>query len=153
MLKVRLEKEFITAERPSFSLDVDFSVESRIAVLFGPSGSGKTTILRLIAGMLTPASGKIEVGGAVYFDSAAGVNLPIQKRRVGFVFQDYLLFPHLTAAENVAYGIAAGHSSWREKKFSERLDSRWEGIGSTRQLDRTSMCIRSLLPSEAQQYL
>jgi molybdate transport system ATP-binding protein len=121
-MRVRLEKEFTAEQRPSFSLDVDFSVDGGIAVLFGPSGSGKTTILRLIAGMLTPACGKIEVGDAGYFDSAAGVNLPIQKRRVGFVFQDYLLFPHLTAAENVAYGIAAGDSTTRRERVHQLLD-------------------------------
>jgi molybdate transport system ATP-binding protein len=73
--------------------------------LFGQSGSGKTTTLRTIAGIVTPDSGRISIGGHIYFDSATGVNLSIQKRRVGYVFQDYALFPHMTAEQNVAYGI------------------------------------------------
>ena len=72
---------------------------------FGQSGSGKTTTLRAIAGIVTPDSGKISIGEEIYFDSARGVNLSIQKRRVGFVFQDYALFPHMTAEQNVAFGI------------------------------------------------
>jgi molybdate transport system ATP-binding protein len=73
--------------------------------LFGQSGSGKTTTLRAIAGIVTPDAGRISSGAAVYFDSATGKNLSIQKRRVGYVFQDYALFPHLTGEQNVAYGI------------------------------------------------
>lgn len=75
--------------------------------MFGQSGSGKTTTLRAIAGIVTPDSGCISVGDEIYFDSATGTNLSIQKRRVGYVFQDYALFPHLTAEQNVAYGIKA----------------------------------------------
>lgn len=73
--------------------------------MFGQSGSGKTTTLRAIAGIVTPDSGRINIAEEVYFDSATGANLSIQKRRVGYVFQDYALFPHLTAEQNVAYGI------------------------------------------------
>jgi molybdate transport system ATP-binding protein len=73
--------------------------------LFGQSGSGKTTTLRTIAGIITPDSGRISIADDIYFDSATGVNLSIQKRRVGYVFQDYALFPHMTAEQNVAYGI------------------------------------------------
>lgn len=94
------------AER-SFLLDVEFSVPDGVTILFGPSGAGKTTCLRSIAGIVTPGEGRIRLGERVFFDSAAGVNLPMQQRRVGYVFQDYLLFPHLTAEQNVAYGIRA----------------------------------------------
>ena len=73
--------------------------------MFGQSGSGKTTTLRAIAGIVTPDTGRISIGEEVYFDSATGKNLSIQKRRVGYVFQDYALFPHMTAEQNVAYGI------------------------------------------------
>jgi len=73
--------------------------------LFGQSGSGKTTTLRAIAGIVTPDSGRISIAEEIYFDSATGANLSIQKRRVGYVFQDYALFPHMTAEQNVAYGI------------------------------------------------
>src|SRR5262245_9089763 len=94
-----------------FRLDVEFTAPSGVTILFGPSGSGKTTCLRAVAGIVTPDEGRISLDGRVYFDSASGVNLPIQQRHVGFVFQDYLLFPHLTAEQNVAYGIRAEENS------------------------------------------
>lgn len=122
MLNVSLAKEFRTNGYVSFSLDAGFSLESGIAVLFGPSGSGKTTILRLVAGALTPDAGRVELNGSVYFDSTAGVNLPIQKRRIGFVFQDYLLFPHLTAIDNVSYGIAGGRAKTRRERALQLLE-------------------------------
>jgi molybdate transport system ATP-binding protein len=107
MLDVTISKQFASNGRAGFALDATFTADQGITVLFGASGSGKTTTLRSIAGMVTPDAGKISLGDSVYFDSAARVNLAMQKRRVGFVFQDYLLFPHLTAAENVAYGAKA----------------------------------------------
>jgi molybdate transport system ATP-binding protein len=84
---------------------VKFTAPAGITILFGPSGSGKTTTLRAIAGIITPDAGRIRVGNEVYFDSASGANLSIQSRRIGYVFQDYALFPHMTAEENIAYGI------------------------------------------------
>jgi molybdate transport system ATP-binding protein len=104
MLNVAIKKQFASNGRAGFALDAAFTARQGITVLFGASGSGKTSTLRSIAGMVTPDAGRILLGDSVYFDSAARVNLAMQKRRVGFVFQDYLLFPHLTAAENVAYG-------------------------------------------------
>ena len=88
-----------------FTLNVSFVAEGGITVLFGPSGSGKTTTLRAIAGIIKPDHGKIVVGEQTYFDSDTRVNISIQQRRIGYVFQDYALFPHLTAEQNVAYGI------------------------------------------------
>jgi molybdate transport system ATP-binding protein len=76
-----------------------------ITVLFGPSGCGKTTILRCIAGIETPGAGAIRAGRDTWFDSAAGVNLPPQRRRIGYVFQEQALFPHLTVRANIAYGL------------------------------------------------
>jgi molybdate transport system ATP-binding protein len=122
MLRVHLKKQFKTGGRVSFMLDASFVVQQGIAVLFGPSGSGKTTILRSIAGLVNPDDGKIELGSQVYFDSAAGINLPIQKRRVGFVFQDYLLFPHLNALQNVGYGIRSVSSSERRDRARHVLE-------------------------------
>jgi molybdate transport system ATP-binding protein len=89
----------------SFTLDVAFRASDGITILFGQSGSGKTTTLRAIAGIVTPDKGRISIGDEIYFDSKTGKNLSIQKRRVGYVFQDYALFPHMTAEQNVAYGI------------------------------------------------
>jgi molybdate transport system ATP-binding protein len=77
-----------------------------VTVLFGPSGSGKTTVLRAIAGLDRPDEGVVRFAGETWFDSAAGVFLPPQRRGVGFLFQDYALFPHLSVAANVGYGVA-----------------------------------------------
>ena len=122
MLNAKIKKEFRTNGRVSFSLDASFVVRQGIGVLFGPSGSGKTTILRSIAGIAVPDEGRIELGEHIYFDSEKGINLPIQRRRVGFVFQDYLLFPHLTAAQNVAYGIGSATPKGRRDRALELLD-------------------------------
>ncbi|HEU0175841.1 MAG TPA: ABC transporter ATP-binding protein [Blastocatellia bacterium] len=104
-----------------FRLDVNFTAPSGVTILFGPSGSGKTTCLRAVAGIVTPDEGRISLDERLYFDSASGVNLPIQRRRVGFVFQDYVLFPHLTAEQNVAYGIrTAGDASQSKAAKRER---------------------------------
>src|SRR4030095_3712085 len=92
----------------AFRLDVEFNAPRGVTILFGPSGSGKTTCLRAVAGIITPDEGRISLDERLYFDSASGVNLPIQRRRVGFVFQDHVLFPHLTAEQNVSYGIRDG---------------------------------------------
>ncbi len=99
--------------RPEFEIDSDWSIasESAVTVLFGPSGSGKTSLLRLIAGLDRPDSGRIQFRGAVWFDSAAGACLPPQQRRAGFLFQDYALFPHLTVAQNVAFAADREHAA------------------------------------------
>ncbi len=91
-----------------FPIEVAFAVAGgEVLALIGPSGSGKSTILRLIAGLLRPDAGRIVSGGDVWFDAGAGIDLSPQARRSGFVFQDYALFPHMTAAGNVA--AALGH--------------------------------------------
>jgi molybdate transport system ATP-binding protein len=100
VLKVKVKKSF-----PGFSLEVDFSVNEEILAILGPSGSGKTMTLKCIAGLLPPDEGHIELNGKVLFDSASRINLPPQQRKIGFVFQNYALFPHLTVNENTAYGI------------------------------------------------
>jgi molybdate transport system ATP-binding protein len=88
-----------------FDLDVAFTLQPGINVLFGPSGSGKTCILQLLAGIDRPDSGRIVLGDRALFDSSRGLDLPPQQRRVGYVFQHLALFPHLTAAQNVMYGL------------------------------------------------
>ena len=104
-MHVDFRKRLASDKSGSFSLDVTFSAGDGITILFGPSGSGKTTTLRIIAGVATPDQGRIIVGDQTYFDSQARIDLSVQKRRVGYVFQDYALFPHLTAEQNVVYGI------------------------------------------------
>ncbi|HLG89594.1 MAG TPA: molybdenum ABC transporter ATP-binding protein [Alphaproteobacteria bacterium] len=114
-----------------FSLDAVFQAEGRIVGLFGPSGSGKSTILRLIAGLLRPDSGHIAVAGHVVFDSKTGVDLPARRRHVGLVFQDGLLFPHLSVRQNLLYGAWA-----RGKRSGLQLDGTIEILGIGHLLDR-----------------
>jgi molybdate transport system ATP-binding protein len=97
-----------------FQLDVAFEAGNETLVLFGHSGSGKSVSLATVAGLLRPESGRIEIGGRTVFDSAEGIDLPPQRRNVGYVVQQLALFPHLTAAQNIAYGLV--HSSTRERR-------------------------------------
>ncbi len=87
-----------------FVLDAAFTLDASAAALLGPSGSGKTTILSVTAGLRRPDAGRVRLGGDVLFDSAAGVCLPPEARGVGYVFQDHLLFPHLSVRDNLLYG-------------------------------------------------
>lgn len=98
----------------SFSLAVDFRVPGDLAVLFGPSGAGKSLTLRIIAGLERPAAGRVELGGEVLADTATGVHVPPQQRRIGMVFQQPLLLPHRTALRNV--GLAARGTSRSERR-------------------------------------
>ncbi len=92
-------------ESKAFTLDVSFEIPPGVTVLFGPSGSGKTSTLGCLAGIARPDSGRIALGGDVWFDSKKRIELPIHERRVAYVFQSLALFPHMSAAENVAYGL------------------------------------------------
>jgi molybdate transport system ATP-binding protein len=87
-----------------FTLDVDVEAPSGVTALFGRSGSGKTTIVNAVAGLLTPDSGRIRVAGRTLLDRAQGINVPPHARRLGYVFQDGRLFPHLSVAQNLRYG-------------------------------------------------
>lgn len=121
MLTVNLKKRFSNEKTADFTLDVLFTVHNGITVLMGASGAGKTTILRLVAGILTPDEGSMTLDSQVFFDSAKNINLSIQERNVGFVFQDYALFPHLTAKQNIAYGVKAANQSEKCEKAREML--------------------------------
>ena len=91
-----------------FTLDFNVHAEGRALALFGPSGSGKTSALEAIAGLRAPRRGRIAVDGHVLFDSERHVNVPVRQRRIGYVPQDILLFPHLNVRENVTYGLRDG---------------------------------------------
>ncbi|PSR13620.1 ABC transporter [filamentous cyanobacterium CCP3] len=95
----------LTHHLPGFTLDVAFATDRHPLGLLGASGAGKSLILRCLAGLETPHSGRIVLNGRVLFDSALGINLPSRDRRVGYLFQHYALFPHLTVAQNIAYGL------------------------------------------------
>jgi molybdate transport system ATP-binding protein len=97
-----LTLEEIVVPLRTFSLRLTLDVDSAIA-LVGPSGAGKTTVLRAIAGLVRPASGRIASGGEVWFDEAKDISLSPDRRRVGLVFQDYALFPHLSVRQNIEY--------------------------------------------------
>jgi molybdate transport system ATP-binding protein len=108
MISFDLKKTVSGAQGPLL-LDFEARLESgESAALFGPSGSGKTTLLRMLAGLAQPESGRIEVEGETWYDSARGIALAPQKRRVGFVFQDYALFPTMTVRQNLSYALEKG---------------------------------------------
>ncbi|MBN1322276.1 MAG: ATP-binding cassette domain-containing protein [Thermoleophilia bacterium] len=112
-LEVQLAKRF-----DGFDLDVSWGIGDDLAVLFGYSGSGKSLTLRMIAGLVRPDSGRVVLDGEVVFDASSGRWVPPQERRLGFVFQDLALFPHMTVRKNIAYGL--NHLSKRERR--ERAD-------------------------------
>ena len=103
-LEVRIRKRFPNPEG-SFLLNVHFRALAGFTILFGASGAGKTTLLDCIAGLTDPDEGRIVVGGDAVYDSDNKANLPAWKRGIGYVLQDLALFPHLTAEQNVAYGL------------------------------------------------
>jgi molybdate transport system ATP-binding protein len=118
-LEVTLRKRL-----PGFALDVAWTAGDGVVVLFGPSGAGKSLTLQCLAGLVRPDAGRIVVDGRTFFDGAAGVHLPPQARRLGYVFQGYALFPHLTVAENVAFGLrdrSRGERRARAAPVLERL--------------------------------
>jgi len=103
MISINVTKTLNTADGV---LNAEFSIEIRngeFLTLFGPSGAGKTTLMRMISGLETPDSGVIEVDGEVWFDKSKKINLPPQKRSIGFVFQDYALFPTMSVRENLLF--------------------------------------------------
>ncbi|RIK42480.1 MAG: hypothetical protein DCC58_10935 [Chloroflexi bacterium] len=104
-----------------FTLNIAFEADDEVIVLFGPSGSGKSLTLQMIAGLMAPDSGSIELAGRPVFDTAAGINLKTRQRRIGYVFQNYALFPHLNVAENIGYGIHHLPRAERERRVTELL--------------------------------
>lgn len=107
----------------SFHLNVHFRAKPGFTILFGASGAGKTSVLDCIAGLGNPDEGRISIGGDDLFDSEIMLNVPAWKRRIGYVIQDLALFPHLTAEENVEYGLHALPASERHTRSSEILSA------------------------------
>lgn len=106
-----------------FTLSLRNDVPPGITVLFGASGAGKSTVLNCIAGLLRPNTGHISIGQQVFFDSDRHIDMPVGRRRVGYVFQSLALFPHLTVLENVEYGIATLASSERKSRAVAMLET------------------------------
>jgi len=118
MIRLNLKKTLL-GSLGKFVLEIDFTIqENEFIAIYGKSGSGKTTILRMIAGLEKPEEGIITFKDTVYFDSKKKIHLPPQKRNVGFVFQNYALFPHMTVLENLEYA-AENH---RKKQIEELLE-------------------------------
>ncbi|MBR2627025.1 MAG: ATP-binding cassette domain-containing protein [Peptococcaceae bacterium] len=88
-----------------FTLDVSCSFPEGVLVIQGESGSGKSTILNCVSGLLTPDSGSVEVDGRFLYNSGQNVNIPVQNRNIGYVFQNYALFPNMTVEKNILYGL------------------------------------------------
>lgn len=99
-----------------FDLAVQFACETPVLALYGPSGAGKSLTLQAMAGLLKPDAGFIRVGGRTLFDASQGVNLPAAERKLGYLFQDYALFPHLTVRQNVGFGL----TSWRRPRLQDQ---------------------------------
>lgn len=127
--------------RGGFRRHVRIVEQARVVALAGPSGAGKTSVLHAIAGLVRPESGRIEIDGRVLYDSAAGTDVPTHRRRVGYVFQDARLFPHLDVRRNLLYGRHGG----AQARFG--FDAVVELLGIGHLLDRRT---RHLSGGEAQ---
>ncbi|MDE2779786.1 MAG: molybdenum ABC transporter ATP-binding protein [Chloroflexota bacterium] len=119
----RLSSGWISYRVGQFSLAAQWEVEAgQLLTLFGPSGAGKTTLLRAIAGLVRPQEGSIRIGDRMVFDSASGLFVPPHRRRVGFLTQGHHLFPHLTVAGNIAYGLARATPDGRRVRVAELVE-------------------------------
>ncbi len=118
MIEIRLVKRV-----GSFSVRAEFALPERgVTALFGKSGSGKSTIVGLIAGILRPESGRLAIGSRVFFDADRGIDIPVERRRVGLVFQDTRLFPHFTVRGNLRYGLERSPAGDRPIAFDPVVD-------------------------------
>lgn len=120
-LSLSIVRQFAGGPRIAAAFELALDRPS-VFVLFGPSGSGKTTVLRCLAGLDRPDEGTIRCGDSIWFDSATQVHLPPQDRRIGYLFQDYAAFPHLTVRGNVGYGLRRWTRTDRECRVRELLD-------------------------------
>lgn len=124
MLELDIDKDL-----GDFQLRVAFKAGDAMAALFGPSGAGKSLTLHCIAGLVKPDRGRIALDGETVFDSRQGINLPPQRRQVGYVFQNYALFPHLTVEGNIGYGLHFLSAAQRRSRVEDALRRvRLEGL-------------------------
>jgi molybdate transport system ATP-binding protein len=112
-----LDARLVHQVHPGLVIDLSLRLAREIGVLFGPSGAGKTTVLRLLSGLATPDSGHVRLGNASFFDSARRINQPLRRRRIGMIFQDDRLFPHLSVTANICFGL----KGWARESARARL--------------------------------
>lgn len=120
-IKVKIDKTL-----GKFNLNLDFETDKKTIAILGASGSGKSMTLKCISGLLTPEEGLISIGDTVYFDSENSINMPTRKRRAGYMFQSYALFPHMTAIDNIKFAIV-GDNNKKEEIARSLLDSFYIG--------------------------
>jgi molybdate transport system ATP-binding protein len=121
-LEIRIQKHFASnASGQGFELDASLECDAGVTVLFGASGAGKTLTLEAVAGFLRPDTGRILLNNQILFDGQSGVFLPPQRRGVGYVFQNYALFPHMTVAQNLSFGISRLPGLERHRRVREML--------------------------------
>jgi molybdate transport system ATP-binding protein len=149
----------IGVRRGTFSVEVDVEVaDGEVLAVLGPNGAGKSTVLRVLAGLLRPDTGRVGIGDVVWDDVVADVHVPPHRRRLGMVFQDYLLFPHLSALDNVAFGLRtrgtrhadarARAAGWLDRVGLGDLRDRRPGQLSGGQAQRAALA-RALAPEPA----
>lgn len=121
MIELRLDKTLISPKR-RFHLQLAFRSDAQRLLIYGPSGSGKSLLLQSLAGLQTPDAGLIKIAGRTLFDSERAINVPARQRQLGFLFQDYALFPHLNARQNIAFSLRRGVLNPRRGIRDQRID-------------------------------
>lgn len=128
MIEISMEHRF-PAKVGGFHLDVSIAAQEHCLSFFGHSGSGKTLTMQAVAGLFAPDKGCIKIAGRTVFDSEASICVPARKRRLGYLFQDYALFPHLTVRKNIAFGLeCAGALEFPGEKRKRRVDEMMESF-------------------------
>ena len=148
-----LDVRLIRRIHAGLTVDVSLRLGTEIGVLFGPSGSGKTSILRLITGLSRPDQGYVRLGDTTLFDATRGIDEPLRLRRIGMIFQDDLLFPHLNVAENIRFGLRRKSRAERQSRLAEmatlcgveHLLDRWPSTLSGGERQRVGLA-RTLAP-------
>lgn len=141
LMKVNIQKSLYSQEskdKRSFFLDMAFEIDTDRVILLGSSGSGKTTTIKAIAGLIRPDRGLIAMDGQEFFNSQKGIDIPARKRGMGYVFQDYALFPHLNVASNVAFGL---HLSLKQRLHPEKVP---QVVEMLEMLELSSMATRQI---------
>jgi molybdate transport system ATP-binding protein len=129
LIDVRLQLS-VSDTRRRFDLDIAFATDAPFVALYGPSGAGKSLTLQAMAGLLPVQAGHVRLNGRALLDTAAGIDLPPEARGVGYLFQHYALFPHLSVRDNIAFGL----TSWRRRLKADdaaRVDELIESFGLT----------------------